>query len=148
MHKLIKKEEDDIERISFNTVVSAFMICVNELTDLKCNKREILEPLAIMVSPYAPHLAEELWHQMGHDDSVVMQKFPEFVESYVVENNFTYPVSINGKKRFDLELPITLTPAEIEKAAIESPEAVKWIADKSIKKVIVVPKKIINIVVG
>ena len=148
LHKLIKKEEDDIERISFNTVVSAFMICVNELTDLKCNKREILEPLAIMVSPYAPHLAEELWHQMGHDDSVVTQKFPEFVESYVVENNFTYPVSINGKKRFDLELPITLTPAEIEKAAIESPEAVKWIADKSIKKVIVVPKKIINIVVG
>ena len=148
LHKLIKKEEDDIERISFNTVVSAFMICVNELTDLKCNKREILEPLAIMVSPYAPHLAEELWHQMGHNDSVVMQKFPEFVESYVVENNFTYPVSINGKKRFDLELPITLSPAEIEKAAIESPEAVKWIADKSIKKVIVVPKKIINIVVG
>ena len=148
LHKLIKKEEDDIERISFNTVVSAFMICVNELTDLKCNKREILEPLAIMVSPYAPHLAEELWHQMGHEDSVVMQKFPEFVESYVVENNFTYPVSINGKKRFDLELPITLSPAEIEKAAIESPEAVKWIADKSIKKVIVVPKKIINIVVG
>ena len=148
LHKLIKKEEDDIERISFNTVVSAFMICVNELTDLKCNKREILEPLAIMVSPYAPHLAEELWHQMGHEDSVVMQKFPEFAESYVVENNFTYPVSINGKKRFDLELPITLSPAEIEKAAIESPEAVKWIADKSIKKVIVVPKKIINIVVG
>ena len=148
LHKLIKKEEDDIERISFNTVVSAFMICVNELTDLKCNKREILEPLAIMVSPYAPHLAEELWHQMGHEDSVVMQKFPEFVESYVVENNFTYPVSINGKKRFDLELPITLSPAEIEKAAIESPEATKWIADKSIKKVVVVPKKIINIVVG
>ena len=148
LHKLIKKEEDDIERISFNTVVSAFMICVNELTDLKCNKREILEPLAIMISPYAPHLAEELWHQMGHDDSVVMQKFPEFVESYVVENNFTYPVSINGKKRFDLELPITLTPDEIEKAALESAEATKWIADKSVKKVIVVPKKIINIVVG
>ena len=148
LHKLIKKEEDDIERISFNTVVSAFMICVNELTDLKCNKREILEPLAIMVSPYAPHLAEELWHQMGHEDSVVTQKFPEFVESYVVENNFTYPVSINGKKRFDLELPITLSPAEIEKAAIETPEATKWIADKSIKKVVVVPKKIINIVIG
>ena len=148
LHKLIKKEEDDIERISFNTVVSAFMICVNELTDLKCNKREILEPLAIMVSPYAPHLAEELWHQMGHEDSVVTQKFPEFVESYVVENNFTYPVSVNGKKRFDLELPITLSPAEIEKAAIETPEAAKWIGDKSIKKVVVVPKKIINIVIG
>ena len=148
LHKLIKKEEDDIERISFNTVVSAFMICVNELTDLKCNKREILEPLTIMISPYAPHLAEELWHQLGHNDSIVTQKYPEFVESYVVENNFTYPVSINGKKRFDLELPITLSPAEIEKIAVATPEAVKWIADKSIKKVIVVPKKIINIVVG
>ncbi len=148
LHKLIKKEEDDIERISFNTVVSAFMICVNELTDLKCNKREILEPLAIMISPYAPHLAEELWHQMGHNDSVVIQQFPEFIESYVVENNFTYPVSINGKKRFDLELPITLSPAEIEKIVVATPEAAKWTEGKSIRKVIVVPKKIINIVIG
>ena len=148
LHKLIKKEEDDIERISFNTVVSAFMICVNELTDLKCNKRAILEPLAIMISPYAPHLAEELWHQMGHNDSVVMQQFPEFVESYIVENNFTYPVSINGKKRFDLELPIALSPAEIEKIVVATPEAEKWTEGKSIKKVIVVPKKIINIVIG
>ena len=148
LHKLIKKEEDDIERISFNTVVSAFMICVNELTDLKCNKRVILEPLAIMISPYAPHLAEELWHQMGHDDSVVTQRFPEFVESYIVENNFTYPVSINGKKRFDLELPITLSPAEIEKIVVATPEAAKWTEGKSIKKVIIVPKKIINIVIG
>ena len=148
LHKLIKKEEDDIERISFNTVVSAFMICVNELTDLKCNKREILEPLAIMISPYAPHLAEELWHQMGHNDSVVIQKFPEFNESYVVENNFMYPVSINGKKRFDLELPMTLSPAEIEKIVVATPEAAKWTEGKSIKKVIVVPKKIINIVIG
>ena len=148
LHKLIKKEEDDIERISFNTVVSAFMICVNELTDLKCNKREILEPLAVMISPYAPHLAEELWHQMGHNDSVVIQKFPEFNESYVVENSFMYPVSINGKKRFDLELPITLSPAEIEKIVVATPEAEKWTEGKSIKKVIVVPKKIINIVIG
>lgn len=148
LHKLIKKEEDDIERISFNTVVSAFMICVNELTDLKCNKRAILEPLAIMISPYAPHLAEELWHQMGHNDSVVMQQFPEFNESYVVENSFMYPVSINGKKRFDLELPITLSPAEVEKIVVATPEAAKWTEGKSIKKVIVVPKKIINIVIG
>ena len=148
LHKLIKKEEDDIERISFNTVVSAFMICVNEFTDLKCNKRAILEPLAIMISPYAPHLAEELWHQMGHNDSVVMQQFPEFNESYVVENSFMYPVSINGKKRFDLELPITLSPAEIEKIVVATPEAAKWTEGKSIKKVIVVPKKIINIVIG
>ena len=148
LHKLIKKEEDDIERISFNTVVSAFMICVNELNDMKCNKREILEPLAIMISPYAPHIAEELWHQLGHDDSVVMQKFPVFNESYIIENTFTYPVSVNGKKRFDLELALDLTPAEIEKIVVATPEAVKWVADKNIKKIVVVPKKIINIVVA
>ena len=148
LHKLIKKEEEDIERISFNTVVSAFMICVNELNDIKCNKREILEPLTIMISPYAPHIAEELWHQLGHEDSVVMQKFPEFNEKYIIENTFTYPVSINGKKRFDLELALDINPAEIEKIVIATPEAIIWIADKSIKKVIVVPKKIINIVVA
>ena len=124
------------------------MICVNELNDMKCNKREILEPLAIMISPYAPHIAEELWHQLGHDDSVVMQKFPVFNESYIIENTFTYPVSVNGKKRFDLELALDLTPAEIEKIVVATPEAVKWVADKNIKKIVVVPKKIINIVVA
>ena len=148
LHKLIKKEEEDIERISFNTVVSAFMICVNELTDMKCNKRAILEPMAIMISPYAPHIAEELWHQMGHNDSVVNQKFPEFDASKVVENTFLYPVSFNGKKRFDLELPLDMKQDEVQNAVVNAPEAQKWLEGVSIRKVIFIPKKIINIVVG
>ena len=148
LHKLIKKEEEDIERISFNTVVSAFMICVNELTDMKCNKRTILEPLAIMISPYAPHIAEELWHQMGHNDSVVNQKFPEFDASHVVENTFTYPVSFNGKKRFDLELPLDMKQDDVQNAVVNAPEAKKWLEGVAIRKVIFIPKKIINIVVG
>ena len=148
LHKLIKKEEEDIERISFNTVVSAFMICVNELTDMKCNKRAILEPMAIMISPYAPHIAEELWHQMGHNDSVVNQKFPEFDEKNVVENTFMYPVSFNGKKRFDLELPLDIKQDEVQNAVVNAPEAQKWLEGVSIRKVIFIPNKIINIVVG
>ena len=148
LHKLIKKEEDDIERISFNTVVSAFMICVNELTDMKCNKRAILEPMAIMISPYAPHIAEELWHQMGHNDSVVNQEFPEFDASNVVENTFMYPVSFNGKKRFDLELPLDMKQDEVQNAVVNAPEAQKWLESVTIRKVIFIPKKIINIVVG
>ena len=148
LHKLIKKEEEDIERISFNTVVSAFMICVNELTDMKCNKRAILEPLAIMISPYAPHIAEELWHQMGHNDSVVNQKFPEFDASKVVENTFLYPVSFNGKKRFDLVLPLDMKQDDVQNAVVNAPEAQKWLEGVSIRKVIFIPKKIINIVVG
>ncbi len=148
LHKLIKKEEEDIERISFNTVVSAFMICVNELTDMKCNKRAILEPMAIMISPYAPHIAEELWHQMGHNDSVVNQKFPEFDASNVAENTFLYPVSFNGKKRFDLELPLDMKQDEVQNAVVNAPEAKKWLEGVSIRKVIFIPKKIINIVVG
>jgi leucyl-tRNA synthetase len=148
LHKLIKKEEEDIERISFNTVVSAFMICVNELTDMKCNKREILEPLAIMISPYAPHIAEELWHQMGHNDTVVNQRFPEFNEKNVVENTFLYPVSFNGKKRFDLELPLDIKQDEVQNAVVNAPEAKKWLEGVTIRKVIFIPKKIINVVVG
>ena len=148
LHKLIKKEEEDIERISFNTVVSAFMICVNELTDMKCNKRAILEPMAIMISPYAPHIAEELWHQLGHNDSVVNQHFPEFDEKNVVENTFMYPVSFNGKKRFDLELPLDMKQDEVQNAVVNAPEAQKWLEGVSIRKVIFIPKKIINIVVG
>ena len=148
LHKLIKKEEEDIERISFNTVVSAFMICVNELTDMKCNKRAILEPLAIMISPYAPHIAEELWHQLGHNDSVVNQCFPEFDAQNVVENTFMYPVSFNGKKRFDIELPLEMKQDEVQNAVVNAPEAKKWLEGVNIRKVIFIPKKIINIVVG
>lgn len=148
LHKLIKKEEEDIERISFNTVVSAFMICVNELADMKCNKREILEPLAIMISPYAPHIAEELWHQMGHNDSVVNQKFPEFDERHVVEDSFLYPVSFNGKKRFDIELPLGMSQDEMRDVVLAAPESKKWIEGMVVRKAIIIPKKIINIVVG
>lgn len=148
LHKLIRKEEDDIERISFNTVVSAFMICANELSDLKCNKRAILEPLAVMISPYAPHIAEELWHLLGHDTSVVDASFPEYNAQYVVENTFKYPVSFNGKVRFNIELPIDMSQQDIQASVMNAPEAAKWIDGKDIKKVIIVPKKIINIVVG
>jgi leucyl-tRNA synthetase len=147
LHKTIRKIEEDIERFSFNTAVSAFMICANELADLKCNKREVLEPLVILISAYAPHLAEELWHLLGHEESVVKQTFPAWDEQYLVENTFTYPVSFNGKKRFDLELAIDLPVKEIEQAALASPEAQKWIEGKQIRKIIVVPNRIINVVV-
>ena len=148
LHKLIKKEEEGIESISFNTVVSAFMIGVNELTELKCNKREILEPLCVMISPYAPHIAEELWHLLGHNDSVVKASFPVYDESKTVENSFNYPISFNGKMRFNMELPVGLTADEVQAAVLAAPESAKWIEGKQIRKVIYVPKKIVNIVVG
>ena len=148
LHTLIKKEEEDIERISFNTVVSAFMICVNDLTTMRCNKREILEPLVIMISPYAPHIAEELWHLFGHEDSVVSQQFPKFNADFVGDSSFVYPVSFNGKRRFDMELPLEMPTSDIEKAVKEAPETKKWVGELNIKKIIIVPKKIINVVVG
>lgn len=148
LHTLIKKEEEDIERISFNTVVSAFMICVNDLITMRCNKREILEPLVIMISPYAPHIAEELWHLFGHEDSVVEQQFPKFNADFVGDSSFVYPVSFNGKRRFDIELPLELPTSDIEKAVKEAPETKKWVGELNIKKIIIVPKKIINVVVG
>lgn len=146
LHKLIKKVTVDIENFSFNTSVSAFMICVNELTSLATNKREILKPLLILLSPYAPHIAEELWHAIGEEGSVVTAEWPELNEAYLVEDNFTYPVSFNGKTRFMLSLPATLTPQEVEAAVLSAPEAEKWLEDKTPRKVIVVPKRIVNIV--
>ena len=146
LHKLIKKVTADIENFSFNTSVSAFMICVNELTSLATSKREILKPLLILLSPYAPHIAEELWHAIGEEGSVVTAEWPELNESYLVEDNFTYPVSFNGKTRFMLSLPATLTPQEVEAAVLSAPEAEKWLEGKTPRKVIVVPKRIVNIV--
>lgn len=146
LHKLIKKVTADIENFSFNTSVSAFMICVNELTSLATNKREILKPLLILLSPYAPHIAEELWHAIGEEGSVVTAEWPELNEAYLVEDNFTYPVSFNGKTRFMLSLPVTLTPQEVEAAVLSAPEAEKWLEGKTPRKVIVVPKRIVNIV--
>ncbi len=148
LHKTIKKIQHDIEQFSFNTGVSAFMICINELSDLNCHKKEILEPLSVLLSPYAPHIAEELWHTLGNEGTVNDADFPKWEEKYLRENTFTYPVSFNGKTRFKLELPVDLSKDDIEKAALEAPETQKWIEGKTIRKVIVVPKRIVNIVVG
>nr|MBA3901285.1 leucine--tRNA ligase [Bacteroidota bacterium] len=147
LHKTIKKVNEDIERFSFNTSVSTFMICVNELTDLKCNKREILDKLAILLSPYAPHIAEELWSLLTHTESITFAQFPVHNEAYLTEDTFTYPVSFNGKTRFMLELPIDMPKDEVEKEALSHQEAQKWLAGATPKKVIVVPKKIVNVVV-
>lgn len=147
LHRTIKKIDEDIERLSFNTAVSAFMICLNELSDLNCNKREILEPLIICLSPFAPHTAEALWSKSGHANSIVTATYPAYNEIYLKENTFSYPVSFNGKTRFMLELPLTLTKEQIEKEVLLSEEAKKWLKESPVKKVIVVPKKIVNIVV-
>ncbi|MBP7497480.1 MAG: leucine--tRNA ligase [Bacteroidales bacterium] len=147
LHRTIKRIEDDILRFSFNTSVSNFMICVNELNELKCNKREILEPLIILISPFAPHLAEELWSAAGNHQSVLYSQFPACNEDYLKENSFSYPVSFNGKMRFNLELQLDLSIQDIEKIVLANELSAKWLEGKSPKKVIIVPKKIINIVV-
>lgn len=147
LHKAIKKMEEDMTHFSFNTSVSSFMICVNELSSLKCNKRGILEPLAVLVSPYAPHIAEELWSLLGHPESITRTGFPEFKEEYLVESNFEYPVMINGKMRAKLNLSLSLSVPEIEKAALEDAHVQKWLEGKAPKKVIIVPGKIVNLVV-
>ena len=148
LHKTLKKIEYDIENFSFNTSIPAFMICTNELTALKCNKRAVLEPLVIAIAPYAPHIAEELWHLLGHKTSVTGANFPQWEEKYLTEDSFEYPVSFNGKVRFKLSIPLTATHAEIETAVRTSPEAEKWLEGKEIRKMIIVPKKIVNVVIG
>lgn len=148
LHKTIKKIESDIENFSFNTSIPAFMICANELTALKCNKRAVLEPLVIAIAPFAPHMAEELWHQLGHTDSVTTATFPAWDEKYLTEDAFEYPVSFNGKVRFKLPMPLSATNADIEAAVKAAPEAAKWLEGKEIRKMIIVPKKIVNIVLG
>ncbi len=148
IHKTIKKVQNDIERFSFNTGVSAFMICVNELSELKCHKREVLEPLLILLAPYAPHIAEELWEATGHEGGISFVPNPPFDEKYLAENTFAYPVSFNGKMRFKLELPVDMAKEEIEKKAVDAEEAQKWIEGKTVRKIIVVPNRIINIVIG
>lgn len=147
LHKTIKKITEDIERFSFNTSVSNFMICVNELQEQKCNKRAILEPLLILISPYAPHITEELWSRLGHPDSIAFETFPEANEAYLADDAFTYPISFNGKMRLNLELPATLTVAEIEKEVMGREDVQKYLEGKTPKKIIIVPKKIVNIVV-
>ncbi len=147
LHQTIKKVEDDIQRFSFNTCVSAFMICVNELSTLKCNKRAILEPLAQLMAAFAPHITEEIWHKMGHKETVVTAGFPVFEEKYVKEDSVVYPVAFNGKRRFEIEVPADATQDEVQKTAIAHPKAAKWLEGKNIVKVIVVPKRMVNIVI-
>ena len=146
LHKTIKKVSEDIENFSFNTSVPAFMIAVNELTALKCNKREILEPLCILLSPFAPHISEELWSLMGNTGYVVEQEYPLFDESFLKESTFQYPVSFNGKMRFKIELDVNLDKAAVEKEVLNFEKTLGYLEGKSPKKVIVVPNKIVNIV--
>lgn len=147
LHKLIAKEQDDIEHFSFNTTVSAFMIALNDLSALKCRKREILEPLTIMLSPFAPHIAEELWEALGHGESITCARFPEFDPALAAEDNVTYPVSFNGKMRFTVELPKSLSPKEVEAEIRGMEQTVKYAGGQNVVKVIVVPGKIVNFVV-
>ncbi|MBQ6237504.1 MAG: leucine--tRNA ligase [Bacteroidales bacterium] len=146
LHQTIKKVTDDIERFSFNTSVSTFMICVNELATAKCNKREILEPLTILMAPFAPHISEELWHQLGHQTSVCDAEWPAYDEHFLVEDSFTYPVSFNGKMRFTIELPANCTQDDAIAAVMAHADTQKWTGGKEPKKIIFVPKRIINIV--
>ncbi len=147
LHRTIKKIGDDLERFSFNTGVSNFMICVNELTDQKCNNKAILQELVILLSSYAPHLCEELWVKLGNEAGTLSYaKFPTFDESVLVEANFSYPVSFNGKVRFKVELPLAMTPQEVEKEVMSKEEAKKYLEGKDPKKVIVVPGRIVNVV--
>lgn len=145
LHKLIGKEQEDIETFSYNTTISAFMIAVGELAE--CHKREILEPLVILLSPFAPHIAEELWHNLGHDTTVTFASFPEYVEAYTVEDSCTYAVSFNGKTRFTVDLPKDMDRNEVESRVRAMEQTAKYVDGKQIVKVIVVPGKIVNIVV-
>jgi leucyl-tRNA synthetase len=146
LHKTIKKVTQDIEDFSFNTSVSTFMICVNELTQQKCNAREVLEPLAVLISPYAPHIAEELWEGLGHTGSISEVEYPVFEEKYLKEDSKTYPISFNGKMRFTLDLSLDLSKDEIEKTVMADERTQKQLDGRTPKKVIIVPGKIVNIV--
>ena len=146
LHKLIKKISYDIEHFSFNTSISAFMICANELGTLKCHKKQILESFVVLIAPFAPHMAEELWHQLGHNTTVCDAAWPVYNEEYLKENSVTYAISFNGKARYSLELPADLSRDEVEKAALTNENSAKWLDGKTPKKVIVVPGKIVNIV--
>ena len=147
IHKLIKKVTQDIENFSYNTSISAFMICVNELTQQKCHNALVLEQLVVLLAPFAPHVAEELWHALGHDSTVCDARWPEHNEEYLKEDSVKYTVSVNGKPRFNIEVAAGTPSDEVEKAALSNEAAAKWIEGKTIRKVIVVPNKIVNIVV-
>jgi leucyl-tRNA synthetase len=147
LHKTIKKVKEDIENFSFNTAISAMMIAVNELSGVKCNKEAVLIDMIRLIAPFAPHVAEELWHRAGHQDTIVTVEFPGYNEEYLKESTITYPVSFNGKMRFKLELPADITQQEVEEIVKNHENAQKWLEGKEPRKIIFVPKKIINVVV-
>ncbi len=147
IHKLIKKVTADIENFSFNTSISAFMICVNELTQLKCHKKLVLEQLVVLLAPFAPHVCEELWHVLGNDSTVCDAAWPVHNEEYLKEDNVTYAVSFNGKARYNIEVPADMPADDVQKIALEHEGAAKWTEGKTIVKVIVVPRKIVNVVI-
>ncbi len=148
IHKLIKKVTADIENFSYNTSVSAFMICVNELGALKCHSREVLADLLVLLAPFAPHVSEELWHAIGNGGTICDAQWPQWDEKYLKEANVNYPVSFNGKPRFNISVPADMPAQEVQKLALENEAAAKWIEGKTVRKVIVVPGKIVNVVVG
>lgn len=148
IHKLIKKVTADIENFSYNTSISAFMICVNELTAAKCHSKDVLEKLLVVLSPFAPHITEELWHRLGNDSTINDSVWPVYDEQYLIEDTVNYAVSFNGKARFNMSVAADLPAAEVEKLALESDQSAKWLEGKTVRKVIVVPKKIVNIVVS
>jgi len=147
LHQALKKVEEDIERLSFNTCVSTFMVCVNELTAQNCYKEEILKDLMIAIAPFAPHIAEALWQKAGYGGSVLNQKFPQYNEEFLKEDNFEYPISVNGKMRTKLSFPVDMSKGDIEKEVLANGIIQRWLDGKSPKKVIVVPKRIVNVVV-
>ncbi|MGC6470528.1 MAG: leucine--tRNA ligase [Flavobacteriales bacterium] len=147
LHKTIKKVSEDIERYSFNTVVSSLMIAVNELNDIKCKTRSVLETLTILISPYAPHFAEELWHKMGHQQTITFVQWPKFDERFLQQDNYTYPISFNGKMRFKLDLSANISKEEVEKIVLSHEKTIQYLEGKTPKRVIIVPKKIVNIVI-
>lgn len=147
LHKTIKRIREDLDRYSFNTCISTFMIAINELTDLKCNKKAVLEPLVVLIAPFAPHFSEELWEKLGNQaGTVTNQSYPEYDETFLIESNFDYPISFNGKMRTKVNLSLQLTAKEVETYVLQLDEIQKWMENKSPKKVIVVPGKIVNIV--
>ncbi|MGB0432131.1 MAG: class I tRNA ligase family protein, partial [Bacteroidia bacterium] len=148
LHTCIQKIEGDIERLALNTCVSSFMICINDLQSLKCNKREILEPLTVLLSPFAPHIAEEVWEQLGNAPSITTAPYPKFEAKYLVEDEHLYPIMINGKMRHKITLPANVRQDEAIAAALNEAAVQKWTDGKTLRKQIFVPKKIINLVVG
>jgi leucyl-tRNA synthetase len=147
LHRTIKKIEDDVERFSFNTAVSAFMVCVNELTELNCHKREVLEPLLVLLTPFAPHVCEELWHNLGNTTTILDAAFPQYNEQYLVETSKEYPVSVNGKLRTQINMALELSQPEVEKIVLSNAVVQKWLEGKQPKKVIYVKNKMVNVVV-